>query len=154
MALRLVGSGNRVQLDANAFNRFHLEGLIRGCRPCLHGRPLFTSLSPLPFSFEMGTPFYIKLGDGVMGFIEPSSGDCKSAQLVGWDTCSIETWRAISPNTIPAGWDINMDAVYCLPQLSGENFNYMRLPHVFFGGRYQICFPNYSPPRKKWVGPH
>ena len=65
-----------------------------------------------------------------MGFIEPSSGDSKSAQLVGWDTCSLEYWRAASPNTAPAGFDINMDAVYCLPQLSGENFLYMRLPHV------------------------
>ena len=83
-----------------------------------------------PFSLETGRCFGIKLGSCVMGFIEPSSGDSKSAQLVGWDTCSIETWRATSPNTVPAGWDLNMDAVYCTPQLSGENFHYMRLPRV------------------------
>ena len=68
-----------------------------------------------------------------MGFLEPTSGDTKSCQLVGWDVSSIEAWRAVAPNTAPAAMDLNMDSLFCCPQLSGENFAYARLPHVSHG---------------------
>ena len=68
-----------------------------------------------------------------MGFLEPTSGDTKSCQLVGWDVSSVEAWRAVSPNTVPAAMDLNMDSLFCCPQLSGGNFAYTRLPHVSHG---------------------
>ena len=76
------------------------------------------------------------LGTCVTGFIEPSSGDSKSAQLVGWDVCSFDHWRAMAGTTVPNNWEFNMDAIFVLPQLSGTNFDYTRLPHVSFYKSY------------------
>ena len=75
----------------------------------------------------------IKLGSCITGFTEMTSGPSKSCQLVGWDVCSLADWRTVSPNTAPAHFDLNMDAVFATPQLSGENFGYTRLPHVSHG---------------------
>ena len=50
----------------------------------------------------------LKLGACVEGFAEPTSGASKSAQLVGWDVTSLGTWRACSPSTAPAAFDLNM----------------------------------------------
>ena len=69
----------------------------------------------------------------MVGFCEPSSGDDKICQLVGWDTCEPDFWKAASPNTVPAAFDLNSDAIYVIPQLSAENFSYMRVPHVSHG---------------------
>ena len=69
----------------------------------------------------------------VQGFLEPSSGDTKSCQLVGWDVSSMGDWRMTNPNTVPANLDLNMDSIYCIPQLAGGNFAYTRLPHVTHG---------------------
>ena len=49
----------------------------------------------------------VKLGDCVVGFAEPSSGTARSCQIVGWDVCSVEDWRAASPSTVPAQWDLS-----------------------------------------------
>ena len=48
----------------------------------------------------------IKLGQCISGFAEPSSGDSKSCQLVGWDVCSIDEWRTAAPQTIPSSFDL------------------------------------------------
>ena len=74
----------------------------------------------------------VKLGSCVVGFLEPSSGAASSCQLVGWDVCPYETWRSLSPSTVPTQWDLNMDAIFCIPQLAATNFNYTRLPHVIW----------------------
>ena len=66
------------------------------------------------------------------GFLEPSSGASKSCQLVGWDVCTLDLWKAVSNTTVPNNWEFNMDAIFALPQLSGMNFEYTRLPHVPF----------------------
>ena len=69
----------------------------------------------------------------VQGFLEPSSGDTKSCQLVGWDVSTMGDWRMSNPHTVPANIDLNMDLVYCLPQLSAGNFAYTRPPHLTHG---------------------
>ena len=75
----------------------------------------------------------IQLGMVVQGFLEPSSGDTKSCQMVGWDVSTLGEWRMHNPHTVPANFDLNMDNIYCIPQLAGENFNYTRLPHLTHG---------------------
>ena len=65
----------------------------------------------------------VALGSFVSGFTEPTSGNSRSCQVVGWDVCSIQDWRAISPTTVPPTFVLNMDAVYVIPQLSGANFS-------------------------------
>ena len=89
----------------------------------------------------------VKLGSCVMGFAEPSHGKDVSCQLVGWDVVSLDDWRLQSQLTMPAQFDlisnrghtflslflVNMDNVFCLPQLSAVNFTYTRLPHVSHG---------------------
>ena len=72
----------------------------------------------------------VKLGSCVTGFLEPSSGRAKSCQLVGWGFSSLDIWRSTSPSTVPNQFDFNMDALFFIPQLSGTNFEYTRLPHV------------------------
>lgn len=68
-----------------------------------------------------------------MGFCEPPSGEALSCQIVVWGTCSLDTWRGASPNTVPGAFDLNMNAIYVLPQLSGDNFGYARLPNGSIG---------------------
>ena len=68
-----------------------------------------------------------------MGYCELSSGATKSCQIVGWDTCTLDNWRQFAPNTVPSAFDLNTDAAYVTPQLSGGSFDYMRLPHVSHG---------------------
>lgn len=46
---------------------------------------------------------------------------------------SIDEWRLASPASVPATFDINMDNVFVIPQLSADNFAYTRLPHVSHG---------------------
>ena len=90
----------------------------------------------------------IKLGRCALGFAEPSSGKDASCQLVGWDVVTPDERRSMSPLTMPSQFDLdfnrgvnfphpyspmNMDSVYCLPQLSATNFEYTRLPHVSHG---------------------
>ena len=53
--------------------------------------------------------------------------------MVGWDISSYEEWKAAAPNTVPPAVDLNMDKLFCCPQLSGDNFSYTRLPHVSHG---------------------
>ena len=72
----------------------------------------------------------VKLGSCVSGFAEPTSGSSKSCQLVGWDVIQPADWKILSPSTFPVQMDINMDAIFVLPQLSGVNFFYTRLPQV------------------------
>ena len=98
----------------------------------------------------------LKLGDCICGFTEPSSGNAKSCQVVGWDVCSVEQWRLATPASVPTNFDladnrapppcsslltvtvvlflgVNMDSVFVVPQLSATNFSYTRLPHVSHG---------------------
>ena len=53
--------------------------------------------------------------------------------MVGRGTSSYEDWKASAPNTGPPAVDLNMDKLFCCPQLSGGNFSYTRLPHVSRG---------------------
>ena len=72
----------------------------------------------------------ISLGDPLVGFLEPSSGDTANAQLVSWRKASFEEWRMAAENTIPAPpWDFSSDVVFTIPQLSAANLFYTRLPH-------------------------
>ena len=75
----------------------------------------------------------VKLGSCVSGFCEPPSGDSKICQLVGWGVCPPDEWKAVAGSSFPHSFDINMDAVYCAPHLSGENFGYTRPPRVSHG---------------------
>ena len=55
-------------------------------------------------------------------------------------------WEAVPTHLPPVSFDVNMDAVYVTPQLSGGNFDYARLPHAShaalpsgpIGGTYAI----------------
>ena len=59
----------------------------------------------------------VKLGSCVVGFTEPSSGNARSCQLVGWDICSIDDWRAASPGTVPSQWDLAFNREFFHPSL-------------------------------------
>ena len=123
-----LSCGTRIQLDSRAGPGIHVKGPVRDtCAGWLVCRQLFD----FPPFFWAHT--CIKLGSALMGFLEPSSGDTKSAHLVGRDVSSMEAWRAAAPNTVSAAIDLNMDSVYVLPQLSGGNFAYTRLRHVSHG---------------------
>lgn len=51
----------------------------------------------------------IQLGAVVRGFLEPSSGDTKSCQMVGWGVCDLSEWRMRNPHTVPANFELDMD---------------------------------------------
>ena len=73
----------------------------------------------------------ICLGDPLVGFLGPSSGDTANAQLVSWRKASFEEWRMTAENTIPASpWDLSSDVAFMPPQLSDANLFYTRLPHA------------------------
>lgn len=60
-------------------------------------------------------------------------GTAKSAQLSGWDKADLVEWQLSSAHTLPPSpWDLCMDAIFCLPQLSGKNFSYHRIPKPLY----------------------
>ena len=64
----------------------------------------FMSERPLSLleRFPPNSAELISLGDTLVGFSEPSSGDTANAQLVSWRKASFEEWRMTAENTIPA----------------------------------------------------
>lgn len=72
------------------------------------------------------------VGGPVVGFVEPTNKGPKSAQLTGWSKTSLEFWRLSSPDSPPIRFDLNPNAIYCLPQLSGAGFAYLRPPRTDF----------------------
>ena len=48
----------------------------------------------------------VKLGDCVLGFTEPSNGNDRSCQLVGWDVVEPAEWRLMSGLTMPNYFDL------------------------------------------------
>lgn len=92
-----------------------------------------TFSAPLIFGLHFHSVRVLHMGQPVMGFCEPSSGDSKSAQLVGWDVSTPDDWKAMSPNSCPRAWGLNMDAIYATPPMSGESFAHTRMPHVSRG---------------------
>ena len=75
----------------------------------------------------------LRVGAPVGGYIDPSSGNARSDQLVGLPTALLLDWKLTCRNTLPPSpWNLNMDAIYGLPQLSARNLTYARVPHVNF----------------------
>ena len=75
----------------------------------------------------------VAIGQSVVGFLEPSSGDAKSAQLVGWDLCPLLDWELRAANTLPdSPCELNSDVLYVLPQVSAATFSYCRFPNAGF----------------------
>ena len=55
----------------------------------------------------------IAVGEPVVGFIQPTSGDSRSAQLVGWHPCSLSDWQLMAGNTLPPSpWDLCSDTLF------------------------------------------
>ena len=90
----------------------------------------------------------VSVGDPIVGFIEPTNGGPKSAQLVSWSVCvarnipsfplmlfprALETWRITAPATPPTYWELHQDPLYVVPQLHGLHFSYLRAPHLNVG---------------------
>ena len=55
----------------------------------------------------------LKLGMCISGFAEPSSGTARSCQVVGWDVCSLDDWRAASPASAPTVFDLAVNRAIC-----------------------------------------
>ena len=73
----------------------------------------------------------ISIGDPLVGFLEPSSGETANAQLVSWRKASFDEWRFTSANTMPPSpWNFSSDIIFMIPQLSAANLSYTRLPHA------------------------
>ena len=84
-------------------------------------------------AFARGPAQLLRVGPPVVGFLEPSSGSSKSAHLVGWDVANLSEWQLTSHDTFPTSpWEMCMGAIFCLPQLSGRNFPYSRLPKPLY----------------------
>ena len=52
----------------------------------------------------------VKVGDPVVGFVEPTNKGACSAHLVGWDLVDISVWRATAPETLPVRFELNPNA--------------------------------------------
>ena len=106
----------------------------------------------------------ICVGEPVVGFTQPTSGDSRSAQLVGWHTCDLNDWQLMAGNTLPPSpWDLCSDTPFVFlngfpwfhsqfresfplsPQLSAMNFVYTRLPRVLFTFIAAPAFPDTLP---------
>ena len=74
-----------------------------------------------------GTSF-LRVGEPVVGFIEPTNRQAHSAQLTGWDRTSLDEWRTSSPASFPVRFDLNKQAIFDTPQLSALGFSYLRPP--------------------------
>ena len=106
----------------------------------------------------------LRVGMPVAGYIEPTNGPSKSAQLCSWHEAisdknrefffrpyafspfiigELDVWKTISPLTLPLCWEFGLDPIYVIPQLHSQNFDYSRVPHLNAG-----CF---SAPRMSAV---
>ena len=74
----------------------------------------------------------IRVGDPVAGFVEPTSGDSKSAHLIAWDVCEPDVWKMCAPASVPSYFELNPNAMFRLPQLAAESFVYVRFPKTNF----------------------
>ena len=70
----------------------------------------------------------VRVADPVCGFIEPTSTEKDSAQLIAWDLCDPAVWKMAAPASVPSYFEINPNALFRLPQLGAENFLYVRFP--------------------------
>ena len=93
----------------------------------------------------------LAVGDPVVGYVEPTNGDSRSAQIVSWGPVGLVTseihfvicdgshspdlefWARTSPVTLPNHFEVHTDAIYPLPQLHSHNFDYLRVPHLNVG---------------------
>ena len=72
------------------------------------------------------------VGEPVVGYLQPTSGDSRSAQLVGWHPCSLNDWQLMAGNALPPSpWDICIDTLYII--LNG--FPPLFTPPFIFGPR-------------------
>ena len=84
----------------------------------------------------------ISIGDPLVGFLEPSSGETANAQLVSWRKASFEEWRFTSANTMPPSpWNFSSDIIFMIPQLSANNLFYTRLPKALATFAVPLRFP-------------
>ena len=88
----------------------------------------------------------VRLGGVVSGFIGPTNGGPKLAQLVGWELSSVELRSACSPNTSPtASLGGEWRGHFAIPHLAGGNFAYGRLPRANFAFFWHpVPFPRLS----------
>ena len=71
----------------------------------------------------------LMVGMPSVGFSESSSGNAKSAHLVGWGVAHLLGWQAMSRNTAPPPpRGLDMDSIFFAPHLSGRNSPYASLP--------------------------
>ena len=74
----------------------------------------------------------------VVGFLGPSSGLPKSAQLAGRGTAKLLEWNPASRHTFPPvppphhrpPWGFNPDTILAIPQLLAASMNYTRPPQA------------------------
>ena len=88
----------------------------------------FASMACLPSPAQA-----VRVGMPVCGLLAKSSGKYKTAQLVGWPTCSAEDWELLSPDTFPRrGIELSLHDVYRLPILyfSGLLFSILKFLSV------------------------
>ena len=53
------------------------------------------------------------VGEPVVGFLQPTSGESRSAQLFGWRPCSLFDWQLMAGNTLPPSpWGLNSDIIF------------------------------------------
>ena len=76
-----------------------------------------------------GTGF-LRVGEPVVGFVEPTNRHAHSAQLTSWDKTTPEFWRASAPASVPFKIELSSHAIYRLPQLSAHGFAYLRPPKL------------------------
>ena len=72
----------------------------------------------------------VRIGGPVAGFVEPTSGDTESAQLIAWGLCDPAVWKMAAPAAIPCYFELNPNALYRLPQLGAGRFLYVRAPRL------------------------
>ena len=75
----------------------------------------------------------LQVGEPIVGFVEPTNGDSKSAQLVSWSPTDLDTWRCQAAASFPNYWETHVDALFPIPQLHSANFEYLRPPHLHAG---------------------
>ena len=85
-----------------------------------------------PQSAFSGGNSLVCVGDPVVGFVEPTNRKPKSAHLAGWSKSPFGFWRLPNPDSFPIRFELNPNALYFLPHLPGEGFNYARLPKTNF----------------------
>ena len=74
----------------------------------------------------------VRVGDPVVGCVEPTNRKPKSAQLTARPKTTPEFWRLSTPASFPIRFELDHNAIYCLPHLSAEGFAYTWPPKSNF----------------------